>query len=243
MRMKSQALTMNKKKLLIIDDDTLLQTYLTSFFEEKNYICDQLSEGEYLKSYFDSAEKKPNLVLLDVLMSGKNGFYWLEWLVKKYPLIPVIMLTGENKKKDRLLALGSGAVDYINKPFDSDELLLRIEIMMRLHHSDGEQKTGDKFSFGSYCYDYSSEKLHNGQKYVHLTENEKRIFSILCENYGEIVSREALNKSIGVTDYHPLDRRIDVHISRLRNKLENITEKSKYIHVVRNNGYFLKYFS
>ncbi|MCK5814162.1 MAG: response regulator transcription factor [Cocleimonas sp.] len=232
-----------QKKLLIIDDDQLLQTYLASFFERKDYLCDQLVCGECLSSYFSKRDKKPDLILLNVLMAGKNGFYWLNWLTEKYPLIPVIMLTGENKKQDRLLALGSGAVDYINKPFDTDELFLRIQIMMRLHHSSAE-KAKDKLSFGPYSYHYHSKKLYSDQDQgnVHLTENEKHLFAILCKNYGEIVSREALNGAIGVKEYHPLDRRIDVHISRLRNKLENVTGKSKYIHVVRNNGYFLRYF-
>ena len=233
-----------QKKLLIIDDDRLLQTYLTSFFDEKGYVCDQLSDGEYLESYFDSSDKAPDLVLLDVLMSGKDGFYCLEWLTKRHPLIPVIMLTGENKKKKRLFALGSGAVDYVHKPFDSDELLLRVQIMMRLHHySVEEEAKRNELCFGSYCYDFHTKKLYSDKGDVHLTENEKHPFITLSTNYGEIVTRQALNESIGVKDYHPLDRRIDVHISRLRNKLENITEKSKYIHVVRNNGYFLKYFA
>lgn len=231
------------KKLLIIDDDPLLQAYLTSFFERRDYLCDQLLNGECLESYFSSQDKKPDLVLLDVLILGKDRFYWLKWLTQKYPTIPVIMLTGENKKKDRLLALKSGAVDYINKPFDSDELLLRIQIMLRLHYPEPKKRT-DKLCFGPYSYHYHSEELHSDQRqgHVHLTGNEKHLFAILCKNYGEIVSREALNGAIGVEEYHPLDRRIDVHISRLRNKLENVTGKSKYIHVVRNNGYFLRYF-
>ena len=175
-------------------------------------------------------------------MSGKNGFYWLEWLTEKYPMIPVIMLTGENKKWDRIFALSSGAVDYINKPFDIDELLLRVQIMMRLSDTNSVIKK-DKLYFGSYCYDFDLKILHSHQGHVHLTESEKHLFDKLCENYSITVSREALSDAIGVKNHHPMDRRVDVHLSRLRNKLEKRTGKDKYIHVVRNKGYFLKHFA
>lgn len=228
-----------KKKLLIIDDDELLQVYFSSFFDEKEYICDVLSSGEFIQSYFETQNRKPDLILLDVLMPGKNGFYWLQWLKEEYPKIPVIMLTGENKGEDRILALSSGAIDYINKPFNSEELLLRMQNMLRLHESNDNKEV---LYFGPYWYDFGSKELKKKTGNIHLTENEKRLLVKLCENYGDIVSREDLNEAIGVEEYHPLDRRIDVHISRLRNKLENVSGKSKYIHVVRNNGYFLKYF-
>lgn len=231
-----------QKKLLIVDDDKLLQNYLISFFKEKNYLSDQLFSGEDLQEYFESSDKKPDLILLDVLMSGKNGFYWLEWLTKKYPMIPIIMLTGESKKWDRIFALSSGAVDYINKPFDTDELLLRVKIIMRLLGANSATKK-NKLYFGSYCYDFDLKILHCHQGHVHLTEKENHLFAKLCENYATTVSREVLSQTIGVKDYHPMDRRVDVHLSRLRNKLEKITDKEKYIHVVRNKGYFLKYFS
>ncbi|MCK5902646.1 MAG: response regulator transcription factor [Cocleimonas sp.] len=228
-----------QKKLLIIDDDELLQSYLHSFFGERGYFCHQLNEGDELPSYFNEQDESPDLILLDVLMSGHDGFHWLKWLRKEYPKIPVIMLTGENKGEDRVRGLRSGAIDYISKPFNSEELFLRVQNILRLHDL-GDKK--DKLFFGPYCYNFNVRELRKQDKSVHLTENEKRLLIELCQNYGEIVSREALNKAIGVEEYHPLDRRIDVHISRLRNKLENISGKSKYIHVVRNNGYFLRYF-
>ncbi|HFC91436.1 MAG TPA: response regulator transcription factor [Leucothrix mucor] len=231
-----------QKKLLIVDDDKLLQSYLASFLKEKNYLSEQLFSGEELEKYFDLSVRKPDLILLDVLMSGRNGFYWLEWLTEKHPMIPIIMLTGENKKWDRIFALSSGAVDYVNKPFDMDELLLRVQIMIRLYHNNNLTREG-RFYFGSYCYDFSSKILHSHQGHVHLTENEKRLFLKLCENYGEVVSREVLSRAIGVAEFHPMDRRIDVHISRLRNKFKKITGKEKYIHVVRNKGYFLRHSS
>ncbi|MCK5895711.1 MAG: response regulator transcription factor [Cocleimonas sp.] len=230
----------NPKKILIVDDDKLLQAYLMSLFEAQNYISDQLFSGDGLEHYFKTLKRMPDLILLDVLMPGKDGFYWLEWLTAHYPMIPVIMLTVESKQQDCIFALSSGAVDYINKPFDIKELLLRVQIMMRLHSTDA---TGSchKFYFGSYWYDFDSKTLQNQKGNLHLTENEKSLFDTLCKHYGKTVSREQLSVEIGVEDYHPMDRRIDVHISHLRNKLENLVGKSKYIHSVRNSGYFLKY--
>ena len=230
--------TSKKTKLLIIDDDELLQAYFSSFFSENNYDCDQLLNGEDIQQYFANQKKKPDLILLDVLLPGNDGFYWLQWLKKEYPELPVIMLTGETKDEDRIQGLSSGAVDYINKPFNSEELLLRIQTMLRLHDSI---ENDSQLSFGDYRFDLSSKELKHQDETVHLTTNEKLLLAILCENHKETVSREDLNRAIGVDDYHPLDRRIDVHISRLRNKLDNSGGKSKYIHVVRNNGYFLRY--
>jgi DNA-binding response OmpR family regulator len=112
--------------------------------------------------------------------------------------------------------------------------------MMRLHRADNTESR-NKFYFGSYCYDFDSKILQNQDGHLHLTENEKCLFDTLCKHYGKTVSREQLSNEIGVKDYHPMDRRIDVHISHLRNKLENLVGKSKYIHSVRNSGYFLKY--
>ena len=232
-----------QKKLLIVDDDELLQAYVSSFFHDNGFVCDQLGSGEGLPAYFDSfpdtETQIPDLILLDVLMPGNNGFYWLQWLQQERVNIPVIMLTGENKGEDRIMGLRGGAMDYINKPFNSEELLLRVQNMLRLHdHSQVVEVLG----FGQYSYSFGEKELRKGEQRVHLTENENKLLFKLCECYGDPVSREVLNEAIGVEEYHPLDRRIDVHISRLRNKLENLIGKSKYIHVVRNNGYFLKFF-
>ena len=229
---------LKKIKLLIIDDDELLQVYFSSFFGEKGYDCEQLLCGEDIQSYFEKTSKKPDLILLDVLLPGENGFHWLHWLKKEHPELPIIMLTGETKDQDRIQGLSSGAVDYINKPFNSDELLLRVQTMLRLHNA---LENENQLSFGAYHFDLSSKELKCQGGKIHLTANEKLLLAILCENYRETVSREDLNKAIGVDEYHPLDRRIDVHISRLRNKLDSTGGKSKYIHVVRNNGYFLRY--
>jgi len=231
--------TEKKIKLLTIDDDELLQAYFSSFFSEKGYECEQLLKGEYIQGYFENLDRKPDLILLDVLLPGKNGFHWLQWLKKEHPELPVIMLTGETKDNDRIQGLSSGAVDYINKPFNSEELLLRVQTMLRLHDSVENENL---VSFGAYLFNLSTKELKIQDRLVHLTTNEKSLLAILCENYKETVSREDLNKAIGVEEYHPLDRRIDVHISRLRNKLDAAAGKSKYIHVVRNNGYFLRYF-
>ncbi|HIO92780.1 MAG TPA: response regulator transcription factor [Leucothrix mucor] len=225
-------------KLLIIDDDELLQAYCALLFKENGYSCDQLLNGEDIQSYFSLQTKKPDLVLLDVLLPGKNGFHWLQWLHKEYPQLPVIMLTGESRGEDRIQGLQSGAVDYVNKPFNSEELLLRVQTMLRLH---GVIENKNLVFFGAYCFDLATKELKRQGELVHLTANEKHLLTPLCENYAKTVLREDLSKVIGVEEYHPLDRRIDVHFSRLRNKLDGKLGKSKYIHVVRNKGYFLRY--
>ncbi len=216
-------------KVLIIDDDEVLQRLLKEFLETHGFSIYSLLCGEGIDDFL--AKNNIDLIILDILLPGKNGFYWLEWLAKNHSGLPVLLLSSKDNIDSKINGLELGAVDYLVKPFNMTELLLRLRNILRIysHHIQAD----------AYEYFFDIEHaifIRNGER-IKLTTTEARLLQFLLDNAGEVVTRDAISEALRGNSHHPLDRSIDVHINRLRKKIEEKPSLPKFLNTVWGRGY------
>lgn len=225
----------NLSKILVIDDDTRLRSLLGRFLEENGFEVSLAKDAiEALELIKNNEISKINfdLLIVDVMLPNLNGIDFTSEFRKKYST-PVIMLTARGEPNDRIKGLESGADDYMPKPFEPKELLLRINnILKRI--SNPKQQSNLNCKFGEFDFNLTDCRLKKADNFIHITESEAKILKILCEEQGIAVSRERLSKLCGIDD-----RSIDVQITRLRRKIEDNPKKPHYLQTVRNFGYVI----
>jgi len=225
----------NLSKILVIDDDTRLRSLLGRFLEENGFEVSLAKDAiEALELIKNNEISKINfdLLIVDVMLPNLNGIDFTSEFRKKYST-PVIMLTARGEPDDRIKGLESGADDYMPKPFEPKELLLRINnILKRI--SNPKQQSNLNCKFGEFDFNLTDCRLKKADNFIHITESEAKILKILCGEQGKAVSRERLSKLCGIDD-----RSIDVQITRLRRKIEDNPKKPHYLQTVRNFGYVI----
>ncbi len=216
--------------LLVIDDDTRLRTLLGRFLDENGFNVSLAKDTEEARKLMQ--ETLFDLLIVDVMMPNENGVEFTN-SVRKNSRIPIVMLTARGEFDDRIKGLEAGADDYLQKPFEPKELLLRINnILKRMSVvSDPENIC----RFGEFTFNLQESRLKKGEEFIHVTDSEAKILNILCKEKGNAVSREKLSSLCGGID----DRSIDVQITRLRKKLEANPKQPNYLQTVRNHGYVL----
>ncbi len=225
-------MALQEKHILVVDDDTRLRELLQRFLRENGYMVSAAKDAddarELLKHYrFD-------LLIVDVMMPRESGFEFLAKL-RKESLVPVIMLTAMGGVEDRIVGLENGADDYIAKPFDTKELLLRIANILRRMEKDKEKK--EKLSLGLCLFDMQTKELQWKQGgTIHLTAVEQNVLMILGEKSGQVFTRERLSELLGAGQS---PRSIDVQITRVRKKIERDSKNPRYLQTVRGKGYML----
>lgn len=218
--------------VVLIEDDELLQILLKKALSRYGYDVYVFSAGEHLMDFL--AEKDADLIILDRLLPGKDGIFWLQWLRHSYPHLPVLMVSVRHSEDDRLFGLEQGARDYVIKPFHEKELILRIENILDHASSYITNKYIGNMEFNPQ-YNYLKK---NGQK-INLTPIENNILEILYNKQGQAVSRDEFMQHIRGIEHHPLDRSIDVHINSLRKKIEKNPKEPIHLRTVWGKGYQL----
>ena len=210
-------------KVLIVEDDATISEYISDYLIKNNYqtecchnICD--AKNMIQSDSFD-------IILLDINLPDGSGFEILE----NNNETPTIVISALGDVDDKIVGLTKGAKDYIAKPFDPRELLLRIENIL-------ESNNKKSILFGPYRYDFSSKQLYNKNSEIHLTSAERNVLNILCLANSSVVSRQELQKTLGI---YVNDRTIDTTIARLRAKIETDPKKPQLIKTERHKGYFL----
>ncbi|MCL2714667.1 MAG: response regulator transcription factor [Alphaproteobacteria bacterium] len=216
--------------LLLVDDDRRIRDLLSRFLRDKGY---RLTTAE---SASDARAKLQglhfDLLILDVMMPGENGFE-LARFIRQSSSVPILMLTARHETADRIEGLGIGADDYVSKPFEPDELALRIKNILR--RARPQRTTSRKeTAFGSYRFHLERGDLRQGEEVVHLTDREREMLRILAEAAGETVPRSALTGNGTVNE-----RAVDVQINRLRRKIELDPANPLFLQAVRGIGYRL----
>lgn len=221
----------------MVDDDDILVRYLASFFDKSGYNLIAVSKGEEISSIID--KNHIELVILDVLLPEKDGFYWLEWVKTYHSHIPVIMASINGGEVDRLRGLEMGAHEYIPKPYFDRELLIKTK---RILGHDNTQYKLRKINIGNYVFDIDKNNIEKeGNETVQLTSHEANILKLLCLNSGSVLSRDDIMLQTKGTKHDPRDRSIDIHINNLRKKIEDTPSRPKFIHTVRGKGYQFKF--
>jgi two-component system phosphate regulon response regulator OmpR len=219
---------MNKHHILIVDDDSRILSLLKQFLSKNGYLVSGASsafEAQELFEYFVF-----DLIILDVMMPELTGFEFAE-KVKHLQNVPIILLTALSKVEDRIKGLESGADDYLSKPFEPKELLLRMQNLIELYSK--QQSNSQLFFFGSNSYNITTKELKKGDDIVQLTSTEQKLLELFIENKNKVLNREDLVKVMGSLSL----RSIDVQVVRLRAKIEDNVSKPKYLQTLRNEGY------
>ncbi len=222
-----------KKHILVVDDDTRLRSLLSRYLIEQGYMVSSARDVENAKSYLSSYIF--DMLIIDVMMPNITGVEFLKELRAEKNEVPVILLTAMGDTADRIIGLSLGADDYIAKPFEPQELVLRINNILKRSGLDKNISSQLKFSTSLYDLD-RGELLDLNGGVIHITPVERTLLNYFGQRVSEVHSREELAELLGVDDNL---RTVDVQITRLRKKIEIDTKNPRYIQTVRGRGYML----
>ncbi|MEX2367227.1 MAG: response regulator transcription factor [Pseudohongiellaceae bacterium] len=226
------------KHIYVVDDDHKIRELLKTYLEKNNYQVYAAADGETFLAEFDSRSKDVSLVVLDIMLPGQDGFSVCRKL-RAVSDVPIIMLTANAEETDRVVGLEMGADDYIAKPFSPRELLARIKAIHRRYEPAQPVGEGGRFyRFRHYLLD-SLERtllLPTGQT-ITLSAADYQMLILFLDQAGGVMSRSFLMKATRGRDPGPLDRYLDVQISRLRTCLGDTGRNGQLIQTVRNQGY------
>jgi two-component system, OmpR family, phosphate regulon response regulator OmpR len=225
----------DKPHILVVDDDTRLRELLRTFLSKNGFrvtVASQAAEARERLGVLDF-----DLIVLDVMMPGQTGLDFASE-IRRNDDVPILMLTAMGDTKDRIAGLETGVDDYLGKPFEPRELLLRIQNVLKRNRAVAPP-TGEPqrlVVFGPFQFDHELGELTNKGKRVPLTDAETALLRVLTARLGEVLSRETLCKSLGVAVN---ERAIDVQVTRLRRKIEPDPGFPRYLRTVRGQGYRL----
>lgn len=219
--------------ILVVDDDRRLRELLRKYLTDNGFMVTVAADAAEARSKL--AVIAADLVVLDVMMPGEDGFSLTRWL-RSHHAVPVLLLTALGEVDDRIQGLESGADDYLAKPFEPRELLLRIASILR-RTPKSEPEVPRTLGLGAFVWDPVREELTRAGEIVHLTTAERDLMGILAESVGQAVSREDLAARTG-EGANP--RAVDVQVTRLRKKLEDDPRMPRYLQTVRGQGYMLR---
>ena len=219
----------NKKHILVVDDDDRIRNLLKDYLTENDYIVSTAENADHAKDrlkYF-----KFDIIILDVMMPGQNG-YDLTKEIKKQIKVPIILLTAKGEVENRIKGLEIGAEDYIGKPFEPKELLLRIKNII---NKNNKIDLKSKQNIGLAEIDLNKMTVSLKNKLRKISNSEKKVLVEMIANPGTTYSREEIGKISGISQ----ERSIDVMITRLRQKIEENPKNPKFLQTIRGSGYVL----
>ena len=224
--------------LLIVDDDERIRSLLQQFLIQSDYLVSTAENAKQAITLLSAIEF--DLIILDVMMPGQDGISFTAKLRNLKNNTPILLLTARGEIEDRIKGLEAGADDYLPKPFEPKELLLRINaILRRMADLKEEQIMPKTLNFGNLKYDVARNELWEGEDQIRLTTTESQLMKIFTSSLGEPISRANLVTSLGKAVSLAQDRAIDVQITRLRRKIEVNPSKPRYLQTVRGAGYML----
>lgn len=214
--------------ILVIDDDSGIRDLLSKFLIRNGFLVSSAANVE--EAWVRLKEFKFNILVVDIMMPGENGVEF----TKKYRRanqVPILMLTAKSNSEERIEGLQSGADDYLVKPFEPQELVLRIKnILQRI-----DSNRSDLIYFGKFSFDIHKNCLYKNGEQIYLTSSEAELLRYFCNNLNNLIPREDMAKFLGGIN----ERSVDVQINRLRQKIENDVKQPLFLKAIRNKGYIL----
>jgi len=219
------------RTILLVDDDHRLRDLLKDYLSEKDlkvFTCQDFTEAKEVLKFFIF-----DLVILDRMMPSGDGVDLISF-IKNKSNIPVIILTAMGEDMNKIHGLKTGSDDYVTKPFEPEELYLRITKLLKLYENINQSEL--RIEFGDYIFNTKTQDLKKSNKEIYLTEGENNLLIKLINKRNNLVSREELaDKEFDESEL----RKVDVGITRLRQKIEKIAKKPQFIKTIRGKGYML----
>ena len=219
----------NNLHILVVDDDDRIRNLLKDYLTDNHYMVSTAENADQAKIKLEHL--KFDILILDVMMPGQNG-YELTKEIKKKINVPIILLTARGEVENRIKGLELGADDYISKPFEPKELLLRIKNIIKKNNKIDLNST---YSVGAAQINLNKMTIILKTKNNKINNSEKKILIEMLSNPGKTFSREEIGNISGISQ----ERSIDVMITRLRQKLETSPKNPKYLQTIRGSGYVL----
>ncbi|MBR2019480.1 MAG: response regulator transcription factor [Clostridia bacterium] len=213
---------MTDTKILVVDDDSNISELLKMYFENEGYDVKLASDGVEGLSYFKIFE--PDLVLLDIMLPKKDGWQVCRE-IREMSSKPIIMVTAKGEVFDKVLGLELGADDFVVKPFDMKELSARVKAVLRRYQSHTRQSDDEVIKFENIEISLQKYELKLRGKSVDIPPKELELLYFLASNYNRVFTRDQLLDKVWGFDYLGDSRTVDVHVKRLREKLEGVSDK------------------
>lgn len=232
---KKQQKEAQKPHVLVVDDDARICDLVSRYLKDQDFVVITAQSAAHAQGIMQRFSC--DVMVVDVMMPDMTGTEFTRTLREQGVNVPILLLTALGEAEDRISGLESGADDYLSKPFEPKELVLRLRAILRRSWVPEEHKSA--FMIGQWRYDpeYMELVSENGQEAVRLTSVEANLMGALCESAGHVVSREELASRCG---FDAGERTIDVQVTRLRRKIEENTKSPRYLQTVRGKGYLLR---
>jgi two-component system phosphate regulon response regulator OmpR len=223
--------------LLIVDDDERIRNLLRKFLMRHGFLVSVARDAGHARRVLAGLDF--DLIVMDVMMPGESGVD-LTRAIRGTQDVPILLLTARGETNDRIEGLEAGADDYLPKPFEPKELLLRINAILRRLPEGASDAAEDKvLQMGPVRYDVGRGELSRDDAPIRLTATEVQLMRIFADNLREVVSRARLVADLGRDGGHAQERAVDVQITRLRRKIEADPKQPRYLQTVRGAGYML----
>ena len=222
----------NLPHILIVDDDKRILELINDYLIKNNFMVSIANNAMEARKKIENIEF--DLIILDIMMPGESGLKLTSSLKKNNFKTPILLLSALGNPEDRIKGLEIGASDYLPKPFEPKELLLRMNNLIQKNKFDSKKKI---IKFGPYTFNLKNEILKKNGKNFIVTSSETRLLCILAKNDGKPIFRDNLSKILNIPS---TSRALDVQVTRLRNKIEGNKKFPSYIQTVRGRGYVLK---
>ena len=223
------------KRILLVEDEPGLQVTLSDRLRSEGYEVETASDGEM--GYERATEETFDLIILDIMLPGKNGFDVCRDLRQDGMTRPILMLTARDQVADKVVGLKLGGDDYLTKPFENIELLARVEALLRRSATSATIHSTDFYEFGDVFVDFRKSEVTLSGKLVDLSAREFQLLCYFIENRESLLSRDELLNNVWGYDVTPSTRTVDVHIARLRQKIEANPKYPVHIRTVHGMGY------
>lgn len=222
--------------LLVVDDDPRLRSLLQRYLAEHGFRVSTAANAAEARRLLGAMQ--PDLMVLDVTMPGETGLALTRALREDGHAMPILLLTARGEPQDRIAGLEAGSDDYLGKPFEPRELLLRLRALLRRIGPPAPTENARPVRLGALEFDPVRGLLEGEAGPVHLTGGEAALLTVLARHPNEVLSREAIARTLEMDETG--ERAIDVQVTRLRRRIEGDPREPRYLHTVRGRGYVLR---
>ncbi|MFA8439920.1 response regulator [Pueribacillus sp. YX66] len=223
------------KRILVVEDEPSIVTLIKFNLEQAGFFVLTAEDGNTGLQL--AVDEKPDLIVLDIMLPGMDGIEICKALRQEKNMTPIVMLTARDDELDKVLGLELGADDYLTKPFSPRELIARIKAVLRRTKQDDKPEIENRMTIGELTIDTEKYEVALRGKPLELTPKEFELLIFLANHQGKVLSRDQLLNGVWDFEYDGDTRIVDVHVSHLREKIEDDTKQPKYIKTIRGFGY------